>query len=457
MTPTNPSVEIAWRDKRVVLTMVLFVGCLLFLPCGFGLKPCRGENEAPAQESISAATEIENRIVAPDGFVTELIHVDEPVPESMVLLAEAMLGEGGRIEYDPEKRIVGLQGPAEKLDATIAFLEKLNETYKETTRRQLREEEVAASPWAQTAKYFGKLQPGESVQIEVLLLSCQTNKSEPPPMPEATVEPSRKEALEDVLLKLDERKRAIIKEKGSNAPEVEQIKEEMSSLLTILDREGEERESEWGKLVGQLEILRDKANERIGKEDPESKEIAMLRQEIIHYNQLLEEASQSPVEESTRDRIARIVRGKMGVVDRTNGQQEGKRPRARVDLPFEARMMGVSPEDLGLFAADEIETLGQTTLRATVFGNDSNGIAFTTISEYSLEFRLGHSTLGVTVALIPERKVRDQSKGIQGLVTRLNKILLDTETEVEIDRPIVIGGYTDPDGANLVLAVRIKQ
>ncbi|MCA9427394.1 MAG: hypothetical protein KC994_20100, partial [Candidatus Omnitrophica bacterium] len=283
------------------------------------------------------------------------------------------------------------------------------------------------------------------------------NKSEPPPIPEATVEPSRKEALEDVLLELDERKRAIIKEKGSNAPEVEQIKEEMSSLLTILDREGQERESEWGKLVGQLEILRDKANERIGKEDPESKEIAMLRQEIIHYNQLLEEASQSPVEESTRDRIARIVRGKMGVVDRTNGQQEGKRPRARVDLPFEARMMGVSPEDLGLFAADEIETLGQTTLRATVFGNDSNGIAFTTISEYSLEFRLGHSTLGVTVALIPERKVRDQSKGIQGLVTRLNKILLDTETEVEIDRPIVIGGYTDPDGANLVLAVRIKQ
>ncbi|MCA9444158.1 MAG: hypothetical protein KC964_25420, partial [Candidatus Omnitrophica bacterium] len=72
--------------------------CLLFLPCGFGLKPCRGENEAPAPESISAATEIESRIVAPDGFVTELIHVDEPVPESMVLLAEAMLGEGGRIE-----------------------------------------------------------------------------------------------------------------------------------------------------------------------------------------------------------------------------------------------------------------------------------------------------------------------------------------------------------------------
>ncbi|MCA9450843.1 MAG: hypothetical protein KC931_27215, partial [Candidatus Omnitrophica bacterium] len=203
--------------------------------------------------------------------------------------------------------------------------------------------------------------------------------------------------------------------------------------------------------------VRDETSDRIQRVDPESGEIALLRQEIIRCNQLLEEAKRNPTE-NTAVEIGKVLREKSIGVPAGSAPPPPKGPRLTdADLPFEAQEIGMTVEDLGLLASGGISTLGQTALRATVFGNDSNGIAFTTVSDYSLEFRLGHSTLGVTVALIPERKVHDQSKGIQGVVTRLNKILLDTEIEVELDRPIIVGSYEHPNGTDLVLAIRIEK
>ena len=387
----------------------------------------------------------------------ELIRIEEDIPEPMVLLTESMVGPDGVVEFDPERRIAGVRGEASDVARVVAFLQVLNTTYRESARLELMETEEASNPWVQTAKYFGKLQPGESVQIEALLLMSEEQESRKPIIAsKPQKKPSRKQILEDMVLELDEEKREILETQGSGSPRLAEIKSEMGMLLDLIDKEAESSDQEIEQMVARLVEARDEANDRIRRVDPDSAELSVLRQEIIQYNQALEEAKTAPAEE-TLFKLAHLLgpsttneMPRMDLPERTV-------PALVTSLPLEAQMMGLTAEDLGMFAAGDIETLGHTSLRATVFGSDSNGIAFTTVSDFSLEFRLGHSTLGVTVALIPERKVRDQSKGIQGVVTRLNKILLDTETEVELNRPVVVGGYTHSDGSQLLLAVKVNK
>ncbi len=403
-------------------------------------------NNIPGGESIGPVEE----------FATKFITFDEEIPEEMIRFTQSMLGPNGTLEYDSERRIAVLRDDPEKMSEALSFLENLRDTYQVSLKKEWTEKEAVSNHWAQDAKYLGKLQPGESVQIEALLLVGKEKTHKRPSAVQSTVTPSRRVVLEDLLLELDQEKREILESEGASSPKLTEIKEQMSAILTFIESETDHTMKEVERLAEKLEGFRDQLSDRLQHIDPGSTESSLIRQDIIQYNQLLERT-----ESETSDQLASEIMRAL----KTSGQDHVESSSVilktvgnmNLDLPEEAKVLGVQPDDLGLFAFSEIETLGHTALRATVFGNDSNGIAFTTVSEYSLEFRMGHSTLGVTVALIPERKMRDQTKGIQGLVTRLNKILLDTETEVELDRPIVVGSYTHPDGTNLVLIVRIRK
>lgn len=402
--------------------------------------------------SESASSNLEAATTSAGEDCTDLFRIEESAPENMVRLAEDMIGPAGRFEYDPESRVVVLTGDCSKVDESKRFLQDLMSVYRESSRQQILEQQSVSREWTRNAKYLGKLQPGESVRIDAVLLLVPSDPKDFSRRTEPDPRTSRKAALEEVVLELDSRRKAILAEKGFDSPELTEVKSQLSAVLALLDK----TDPEVRLLIQKLIDLRDLKTERLQRVDPDSAEFSLLRAEIARMNVLAEKAEESPTDQVLSDIMTTLRREstewETPLPDQ--GSPSGTTP---VTLPEEAERLGIKAEDLGIFARPGVATLGVASLRATVFGDDSNGIAFTTLSDYSMEFRLGHSTLGVTVASIPERKVHDQNRGIQGVVTRLNKILLDTETTMELDRPILVGSYTHADGSNLLTVVRLTK